>query len=56
MIILFVIPPALGTTFGAQKITGKEKVDHWDDKTAQYVVTLSEEELFTSYAETERKG
>ena len=40
-------------TFGAQKITGKEKVDHWYDKTAQYVVALSEEELFTSYAETE---
>ena len=53
MIILFVIPPALGTTFGAQKITGKQKVDHWYDKTAQYVVTISEEELFTFYAQTE---
>jgi hypothetical protein len=53
MIILFVIPPALGMTFGAQKITGKEKVDHWYDKTAQYVVTLSEEELLTFYAHTE---
>ncbi|KAF8349128.1 hypothetical protein F5887DRAFT_1156874 [Amanita rubescens] len=53
MIILFVVPPALGTTFGAQKITGKAKVDHWYDKTAQYVVTVSEEELFTFYAQTE---
>ncbi|KAM6495094.1 hypothetical protein JOM56_009717 [Amanita muscaria] len=44
MIILFVVPPALETTFGAQKITGKAKVDHWYDKTAQYVVTLSEQE------------
>ena len=50
MIILFVVPPTLGTTFGAQKITGKANVDHWYDKTAQYVVTLSEEELFAFYA------
>ena len=53
MIILFVVPPTLGTTFGAQKITGKAKVDHWYEKTAQYVMTLSEEELFKFYAETE---
>jgi hypothetical protein len=53
MIILFVVPPASGTTFGMQKITGKAKVDHWYDKTAQYVLTVSEEALFTFYAQME---
>ena len=53
MIILFVVPDTLGKTFGAQKITGKAKVEHWYAKTAQYVVTLSEEELFKFYAQTE---
>ena len=52
MIILFVVPDALGKTFGAQKITGKAKVEHWYAKTAQYV-TLSEEELFKFYGQTE---
>jgi hypothetical protein len=53
MIILFVVPDALGKTFKAQKITGKAKVDHWYAKTAQYVVTLSEEELFKFDVQTE---
>ena len=53
MIILFVVPPALGMTFGMQQITGKAKVDHWYDKTAQYVLTVSEEALFTFYAQME---
>ena len=53
MIILFVVLDTLGKTFGAQKITGKAKVEHWYAKTAQYVVTLSEEELFKFYAQKE---
>ena len=53
MIILFVVPTALGMTFGMQQITGKAKVDHWYDKTAQYVLTVSEEALFMVYAQME---
>ena len=53
MIILFVVPDTLGETFGVQEITGEAKVKHWKTKTAQYVVTLSEEELFKFYAQTE---
>ncbi len=48
MIILFVVPDTLGATFAKQEITGKdpEELKHWYDKTAQYVLTLSERRVF----------
>ena len=46
MIILFVVPDTMGAAFVTQKITGAKKMRHWDKKTAQYVLVLSETEVF----------
>jgi len=46
MIILFVVPDTMGAAFVMQKITGAKKMRHWDEKTAQYVLMLSEKEVF----------
>ena len=52
MIILFVVPDTLGQIFAKQAIKGakkgakKEKEPLWYSKTAQYILTLSEEEVF----------
>jgi hypothetical protein len=46
MIILFVVPDTMGAAFVTQKITGAKKMGHWDKKTAQYVLMLSEKEVF----------
>jgi hypothetical protein len=46
MIILFVVPDTMGAAFETQKITGGKKMGHWDKKTAQYVLMLSEKEVF----------
>ena len=46
MIILFVVPDTMGAAFVMQKITGAKKMGHWDKKTAQYVLMLSEKEVF----------
>jgi hypothetical protein len=45
-IILFVVPDTMGAPFVTQKITGAKKVGHWEEKTAQYVLMLSEKEVF----------
>ncbi|KIL61625.1 hypothetical protein M378DRAFT_166758 [Amanita muscaria Koide BX008] len=47
-IVLFVVPDTRGASFRKQKIKGAEKVGHWNEKTSQYVLTLSEEEVFRS--------
>jgi hypothetical protein len=46
MIILFVVPDTMGAAFVMQKITGAKKMGHWDKKSAQYVLMLSEKEVF----------
>lgn len=46
MIILFVVPDTMGVNFVKQKIKDVEKVGHWYEKTAQYVLMLSEKEVF----------
>jgi hypothetical protein len=48
MIILFVVPDTLTVTFSRQAIKDKEKNKGplWYKKTAQYILALSEEEVF----------
>ncbi|KAF8227335.1 hypothetical protein L208DRAFT_1405550 [Tricholoma matsutake] len=46
MIILFVVPDTMGVAFVKQKIMGAKKMGHWDKKTAQYILMLSEKEVF----------
>jgi len=46
MIILFVVPNTLGAAFVKQTINDAAKVGHWYEKTAQYVLMLSEKEVF----------
>ena len=46
MIILFVGLNTMGAAFVRQKIKDAEKVGHWSETTAQYVLMLSEKEVF----------
>ena len=47
-IILFVVPESMMASFGLQSITAK-KYGHWEQKTAQFVLGLPEEEVMKSY-------
>jgi hypothetical protein len=46
MIILFVVPDTLRATFVKQTIVGTKQKPSWDRRTAQYLLALSENEVF----------
>ena len=46
MIILFVVPDTLGASFVKQTIGTKKETTIWYKKTAQYVLTVPEKEMF----------
>ena len=48
LIILFVVPDSMAASFVKQNIEDAKKVAHWDPKTVQYVVGLSEREVMRS--------
>jgi hypothetical protein len=47
MIILFVVPDTLETSFIKQTISAKKGETDWYKKTAQYILTIPEKDLFS---------
>ena len=47
-IILFVVPDDMAASFVSQQFKDAKKYAHWQQKTAQYVLGLSEKEVFRS--------
>lgn len=47
-IILFIVPEPMAVSFQKQILKDSAKVDHWDSKTAQFVLGLPEQEVLRS--------